>query len=163
LEKVVGPGQAIVRVSADINFDTVTRTEEKFDPDGSVVRTQTKGDENNDSSTSAGNSGLTGITPNTTTDTTNTVQTAGVPLNNSRNRKTTSTVEYENAKSVSNSIQAAGGIKRLTAAVTVAAHFEGQDTDRKVAPRSPAELEKLRRIVQSAVGIDAERGDQITL
>src|SRR5581483_636287 len=36
LEKVLGPGQAIVRVSADINYDTVTRSEEKFDPDGQV-------------------------------------------------------------------------------------------------------------------------------
>jgi flagellar M-ring protein FliF len=162
LEKVVGPGQAIVRVSADINFDTVTRTEEKFDPDGQVIRTQTKNDENNDSTTSAGNNGLTGITPNTSIET-NSTQTAGAPLNNSRNRKTTSTVEYENAKSVSNSIQSAGGIKRLTAAVTVAAHFDGEDTERKIAPRSPAELEKLRRIVESAVGIDSTRGDQITL
>ena len=48
LEKVLGPGQAIVRVSAEINFDTLTRTEEKFDPDGQVIRTQTKDDENND-------------------------------------------------------------------------------------------------------------------
>ena len=36
LEKVLGPGQAVVRVSAEINWDTVTRTEEKFDPDGQV-------------------------------------------------------------------------------------------------------------------------------
>ncbi len=32
LEKVLGPGQAVVRVSAEINWDTITRTEEKFDP-----------------------------------------------------------------------------------------------------------------------------------
>src|SRR5262249_1533245 len=121
LEKVVGPGQAIVRVSADINFDTVTRTEEKFDPDSSAARPQPKTDETSSASPSAGNNALTGLPPNTPPDATNTVQPAGVPLNNSRNRKTTSTVEYENAKSVSNSIQSAGGIKRLTAAVTVAA------------------------------------------
>ncbi len=30
LEKVLGPGQAVVRVAADINFDSLTRTEEKF-------------------------------------------------------------------------------------------------------------------------------------
>ena len=34
LEAVLGPGQAVVRVSAEINLDTLTRTEEKFDPDG---------------------------------------------------------------------------------------------------------------------------------
>ena len=53
LDKVLGPGQAIVRVSADINYDTVTHTDEKFDPDGQVVRTETKNDENTDSSTTS--------------------------------------------------------------------------------------------------------------
>jgi len=39
LETVLGPGQAIVRVSADVNYDTTTTTQEKYDPDGQVVRT----------------------------------------------------------------------------------------------------------------------------
>ncbi len=166
LEKVVGPGQAIVRVSADINFDTLTRTEEKFDPEGQVVRSQTKNDENNDSTTSSSTTGPAGISANTATET-NAPQTTYSPLNNTRNRKTTSTVEYEIGRSTSNLMQAAGGIKRLSAAVTIASRFEGQGADRKLVPRSPDELEKLRRIVQSAVGIqngaDNTRGDQITL
>ena len=166
LEKVVGPGQAIVRVSADINFDTLTRTEEKFDPDGQVIRSQTKNDENNDSTTSSATTGPAGISANTATET-NSAQTAYSPLNNTRNRKTTSTVEYEIGRSTSNLMQAAGGIKRLSAAVTIASRFEGQGADRKLVPRLPEEIEKLRRIVQSAVGIqsgaDNSRGDQITL
>ncbi len=52
LEKVLGPGQAIVRVSADINYDTLTQTQQKYDPDGQVVHTETKNEENNDSTTS---------------------------------------------------------------------------------------------------------------
>jgi flagellar M-ring protein FliF len=167
LEKVLGPGQAIVRVSAEINFDTVTRTEEKYDPDGQVVRTQTKNDENNDSTTSSSNAGLTGITANTTPETNLLAQAAASPLNNTRNRKTTSTTEYEVGKSVSSIMQSAGGIKRLSAAVTIASRVEGTGAGRKAVTRSPEELEKLRRIVQSAVGIQTgaenARGDQITL
>jgi flagellar M-ring protein FliF len=167
LEKVLGPGQAIVRVSAEINFDTITRTEEKFDPDGQVVRTQTKNDENNDSTTSGANSGPTGISANTSTETNVVSQSGASPVNNMRNRKTTSTTEYEVGKSVSNVMQAAGGIKRLSAAVTIASRFEGQGAERKAVVRSPEEIEKLRRMVQSAVGIqsgaDNTRGDQITL
>jgi flagellar M-ring protein FliF len=79
LEKVLGPGQAIVRVSADINFDTITRTEEKFDPDGQVIRTQTKNDENNDSSTSNGGNTPAGLTSNVATDTNSTL-TAAAPV-----------------------------------------------------------------------------------
>jgi flagellar M-ring protein FliF len=168
LEKVLGPGQAVVRVSAEINFDTVTRTEEKFDPDGQVVRTQTKNDENNDTTTSAGSAaGPTGVSVNTATETNIVSQTSTPPQNNTRNRKTTSTVEYEIGKSVSNVMQAAGGIKRLSAAVTIAAHFDGEGTERKMVPRTPEELEKLRHVVESAVGIETgannARGDQITL
>ena len=53
LEKVLGPGQAVVRVSAEINWDTTTRTEEKFDPDGQVARTTTINDEDTDTATVA--------------------------------------------------------------------------------------------------------------
>jgi flagellar M-ring protein FliF len=166
LEKVLGPGQAIVRVSAEINFDTITRVEEKFDPDGQVVRSQTKNDENNDSVTAGATSGPVGISANTSTET-NALLAAAAPVNNSKNRKTTSTVEYEVGRSTSNIIQAAGGVKQLSAAVTIAARLDGRGAERKVVPRSSEEIEKLRRIVQSALGIqtgtDNVRGDQITL
>ena len=45
LEKVLGPGQAVVRVSAEINWDTITRTEEKYDPESQVIRSSTINDE----------------------------------------------------------------------------------------------------------------------
>lgn len=165
LEKVLGPGQALVRVSADINFDTVTRTEEKFDPDGQVVRTQTKDDENTDTITSTSTSPV-GISANTATDTNNPAPAAG-PTSNSKNHKTTGTTQYEIGKTTSSMMQAAGGVKRLSAAVTVAARMDGTGADRKVVNRSPEEIEKLRRIVTGAIGIqtgnDNTRGDAITL
>jgi flagellar M-ring protein FliF len=165
LEKVLGPGQAIVRVSADINYDTITRTEEKFDPDGQVIRSQTKNDENTDSSTSSPTTPA-GISANTGADT-NTTAAASSPVSNSRNHKATSTVQFEIGRTTSNLVQAAGGLKRLSAAVTVAARTEGTGADRKVVNRSPEEIKKLRDIVASAVGIstgaDNPRGDTITL
>jgi flagellar M-ring protein FliF len=161
LDKVLGPGQAIVRISADINYDTLTRTDEKFDPDGQVIRTQTKNDQNTDSSTTTSSSPV-GISANTTT-TTNSTQTAGAPVNNTQNHTTTSTVEYEIGKTTSSMVQAAGGIKKLDASVTVAAQFQGTGDDRKIVPRSPEDLKKLQDIVSSAVGIDTTRGDTIAL
>lgn len=165
LEKVLGPGQAIVRVSADINYDTVTRSEEKYDPDGQVLRTQTKTDENTDATTSSSSAPV-GISANTSTDT-NLTATAAVPVNSTKNKKAVTTVQYEIGKSTLSTMQSAGGIKRLSAAVTVASQFDGAGTARKPVTRSPEELEKLRRIVASAVGIqmgpDNPRGDTITL
>jgi len=160
LEKVLGPGQAIVRVSAEVNYDSMTTTQEKFDPDGQVVRTQTKNDESIDSATTA-NSSVTGISANTATDTNS--QAATGPLNNTKNRKTTSTVEYEIGKTHTDIVQAAGGIKRLTAAITVATQMQGTGADRKAVNRTPEEMEKLRRIVTSALGADPARGDTVAL
>jgi len=161
LETVLGPGQAIVRVSADVNYDTITRTEEKFDPDGQVVRTQTKNDENNDTASTA-NTTPTGVSANTPGET-NTVAGSGTPVNSSRNHKTTSTIEYEIGKTTSAVTQSAGGIKRLSAAVTVAQQMEGTGADRKPVKRSPADLDKLKQIVSSALGTDLTRGDTIEL
>jgi flagellar M-ring protein FliF len=160
LETVLGPGQAIVRVSAEVNYDTITRTEEKFDPDGQVVRSQTKNDENNDTAT-AQNTTPAGISANTVSETN--LQTSATPVNSSKNHKTTSTIEYEIGKTTSATTQAAGGIKRLTAAVTVAQQMSGTGADRKPVTRSPEEIEKLRRIVSSALGADTARGDTVEL
>src|SRR6185312_4646979 len=142
LEKVLGPGQAIVRVSADINYDSVTRTEEKFDPDGQVIRSQTKNDENNDSVT-ANPSGPVGVSANTATDT-NTTQTASAsPVTNTKNHKSIDNIEYEIGKTTSNTMLSPGGIKRLSVAVTVAARMEGTGADRKAVNRTPEEMDKL--------------------
>lgn len=164
LEKVVGPGQALVRVSADINFDSMTRTEERFDPEGQVIRTETKNEENNDSVTSTV-SAPAGITANTIADTNATA--AASPVTNTKNHKNTSTIEYEVGRTTSSMSQAAGGIKRLSAAVTIAARYEGTGKDRKLLTRTPEEIEKLRRIVIGAVGIqqapENSRGDTLTV
>jgi flagellar M-ring protein FliF len=173
LEKVLGPGQAIVRVSAEINYDTVSKVEEKFDPDGQVVKTQTKNDEETDSTTSSP-SVPAGIAANaaasTSSDTNAATQapsTPAPPVTNSKNRKTVANLQYEIGRTTSNIMQAAGGVKRLSAAVTVAAHVEGTGAERKVVNRTPDELDKLRRMVTSAVGIQSgtenTRGDTISL
>jgi flagellar M-ring protein FliF len=159
LDKVLGPGQAIVRISADINYDTLTRTDEKYDPDGQVIRTQTKNDQNTDSQTTTTSSPV-GISANIST---NSTQASSSPVNNTQNHTTTSTVEYEIGKTTSSMVQAAGGIKKLAASVTVAAQMQGTGDDRKVVPRSPEDLKKLQDIVSSAVGIDTTRGDTIAL
>jgi flagellar M-ring protein FliF len=162
LEKVLGPGQAIVRVAAELSFDTMSRIEEKFDPDGQVIRSQTKNDENADTTTGTGVSDLVGVSANTPGETNATTLAAG-PVSNTKDKKTVSTVEYEVSKSTINFSQSGGAIKRLSTAVTVAARMEGTGANRKMVSRSPEEKEALKRVVQSALGTDTERGDQIVV
>lgn len=174
LNKVLGPGQSVVRVSADINFDSLSRTEEKFDPETQVIRISTINDENMDTSTAGGNGnaagagtggGVPGVATNSGTETN--VTAAAAPVNSSRTRKKVTNNQYEINKTVSNIMQTPGGLKRLSAAIFVAANVTGAGTNRVVTPRTPEEMKKIQHIVQSALGIqegaDALRQDQIAV
>jgi flagellar M-ring protein FliF len=163
LQKVLGPGQAVVRVAADINFDTKNLTEEKYDPEGQVARSDTITDEKTDT-TASSQGGIPGVSANSNTES-NAV--AAMPANNTKVAKKVSNKEYEIGKTTSTLLQSPGGIKRLSAAVFVAAKLEGTGAARKVVPRTEDELAKLKRIVQSALGIqmgsDPSRSDEIVL
>ncbi len=160
LEKVLGPGQAIVRVAADLNYDTTSTIEEKFDPEGQVIRSETKNDENVDTShTTSGAVVGTGINTGTSTNT----PPVNSPVNSTRNQKNVTKVEYEVSKTTSNTFRGGGGLKRLSAAVTVATRYEGAGAQRKPLARTPEDLEKLRRMVAGALGADTTRGDLVSL
>jgi flagellar M-ring protein FliF len=158
LEQVLGEGQAVVRVSADLNWDTITRTEEKFDPDGQVVRTSTLNDETTETATSGGGGGPPGATANSS-ETNSTNVTATMPLNRSKTTKKVTNNQYEINKMTSNVVQAAGGLRHLSAAVFIAQRFDGKGADRKPVPRTPEELKKIHDIVQSALGVE-DAGDE---
>jgi flagellar M-ring protein FliF len=89
------------------------------------------------------------------------------PVNGSHTRKKVTNAAYEINKTTSSILQAAGGLKRISSAVFIAQRFEGKGTERKAVPRTPEELVKIRRIVQSALGIqengDANRKDELTV
>ena len=171
LDKVLGAGRAVVRVSAEINFDTLTRTEEKYDPESAILRTSTLNDENTDSLSGSGtNSGgaNSGGTPGTASNSSlETNNVALAPATKSNTKKKVANNFYEINKVVNNLMQTAGGVKRLSAAVFVAARMNGSGTNRVAAPRTDAELTKLKSIVRSSLGIqegaDALRKDEITL
>ena len=82
LEKVLGPDQAVVRVAVDFNWDTMTRTEDKYDPEGQVAVSSTINDETMDSDTSnATASGPPGLAANSPQEasSTNAVASAATP------------------------------------------------------------------------------------
>jgi flagellar M-ring protein FliF len=161
LDKVLGPGQAIVRVSAQLNFDTLTRTSENYDPDGQVISSQTKNSDSTETSSSTPNVAA-GISANTSTET-NSTQTADAPVTTTSDNRTTSSIQYEISKTTSNLVEVAGGVKRLTAAVTVAEQTKGTGAKVQYVKRSAADLQELSSIVANAIGLDPSRGDTISL
>jgi flagellar M-ring protein FliF len=164
LERVLGPGQAVVRVSADINWDTITRFEERFDPDGQIARITTVDDESIESATAPVGGGV-GIAGNLPPELEGSGGFNDNPLNTTKTKKKVTNSQYEINRSVSSILQSPGGIQRLSAAVFVAQRFDDGAPEPQALPRSPEELERLRRIVQSALGINSAPGrqDEITL
>jgi flagellar M-ring protein FliF len=168
LEKVLGPGQAVVRVAVDLNWDSMTRSEEKYDPDSQVATTTTINDETTESDTpvAGGSPGLTANSSPTAEGASN-APVASVPVNSSRTKKKITTSSFDINKITSTMLQASGGVKRISSAVFIAQRFEGKGADRKAVPRTPKELDDIKSIVKSALGIqenlDPTRKDELTL
>lgn len=166
LVPLVGVGGAVVRVSADINFDSKNTTTETYDPDGQVARTTTIDDSTTVSATAA-NNGAAGVAANANLDTTTNAPGAGGPQTTSQTKKKSTTSAFDVSKTVSTIQKSPGDIKRLSAAVFVAVKVEGTGAERKVVPRTEDELKKISSIVQSALGVqqtnDMGRIDELTL
>jgi flagellar M-ring protein FliF len=150
LAKVLGPGNAVVRVSVDINWDSTTRTEEKFDPDSAVAKTKTTDQEDvasNTTSASPAGSGGVGIASNL-----GGTNTTGGAVNSSTTTKKTTTESYEINKITSSTLMAAGGLKKINASVMLAQTFAVDGTNRTAVVRTSEELGKLKQIVANAIG-----------
>lgn len=161
LERVVGKGKAIVRVTASLDFKQEEKTEEIFDPDSAVIRSEQRSEERSQGNTPVA-MGIPGVAANLP-------ETAGgaVPGESSNEaKKTNETMNYEINKVVRRTIQPTGTIRRLSVAVLLdgtyqlAAGEDGKETFSYVS-RTDEEIKKYENIVMKAVGYNAERGDQI--
>ena len=161
VEGVVGVGKARVQVSADVDMSQVTTQEEKFDPDGQVVRS-----EQTNESSSKDNQGASGSTSATSASNNipgGTVTAPNSSQSGSENSGTESTTNYEISKTVTTQVQQPGAIKRLSVAVAV----DGISTPGKdgkpgpYTPRSADEMQRLDALVKAAIGYSTDRGDQV--
>lgn len=153
---VLGANNAIVRVSAEIETEATTTTEEKFDPEGSVVRNQTVS-EDVSNSTEGKIGGVVGMSANTPDSTVSSDSTRpGTTTESNRKNRTTS---YEIGRSVKNITRQPGSIRNLTASVFLAER--GVDAEGKSMKRSAEEMLALRQIVVNALGVKAAPGQSL--
>ncbi len=155
LADVIGPGNAVVRVSAYIETDATTQTAEKFDPECQVVRSQTV-TQDSTNSTESHPGGVVGVSSNIP-DKAGT-HTASPTSTNDQTRKSTTTT-YDIDRTVTSIVRNPGAIKSLTASVLIAERPPGADG--KVVKRTPAELDALRQVVINALGLQAAPGQSL--
>ncbi len=157
LDKTMGKGQAMVRVTAALDFAKVEKTEEFFDADEPVIRSEQTQQE---SSGEQNSGGIPGVESNLQG---NTQKTAGTPPPTSKSSRTTN---YEISKTISKTINPIGTIKKLSVSVLLADKIipaKDETSQPTSESRSENDLKAVEKMVSSALGLDTERGDNINV
>jgi flagellar M-ring protein FliF len=170
LSAVIGPGNAVVRVSAEIETEATTVSEEKYDPDGAVVRSQSVVEDTSSSAESRSAGGVVGVSANVPEKNPGTENAR--PVSNSEQNRKNRTTTYEINRTTSNTTRNPGTVKNLTAAVFIApraAPAPATPVDPKAPPAAPVEAPKrtteelnaLRQLVVNALGLKPAPGQSL--
>ena len=159
VEGLVGVGKARVNISADVDMARVTVQEEKYDPDGQVIRSESTTEANSREKSETG-SGQASVSAN--------IPGAADPnadASTNTTGQTDSTTNYEISKSTRTEVQEPGTIKRLSVAVAVdGATALGKDgKPGAYTARSAEEMQRIEQLVRASVGFNQDRGDQISV
>ena len=155
---IVGQGRTRVEITAEMDFNKVTETNDMFDPDGQVVRSTQTRNENARSQEKEGNEGVTvgNELPNANAEDQNA---AG---RQESNAVTEELINYEISRRTTTEVKQGGSVKRLSVAVLVDGTYEQNENGELVyKERGAEELEQIATLVRSAVGYDSTRGDRV--
>ncbi|MFZ8805404.1 MAG: flagellar basal-body MS-ring/collar protein FliF [Candidatus Calescibacterium sp.] len=161
LEKSIGPGKVGVKVDADLDYTKVKRVSERYDPLETAVRSEHIIDER------FKGIGAVPVGPPGTRQ--NVPPEIGIePLpGKSEYERQERIRNYEISKIVEHVEEEVGDIKRISVAVMVDGQYDIEWRNGKpyvkFIPLPDEELAKIRSFVESAVGINPQRGDQISV
>lgn len=168
LQPVVGLGNFRAEVSADIDFTEVEQASEMFNPDLPALRSEQTMEERRE--TGEGAVGVPGALANQPPGPVAVPEIAGADgagaaaggAGSSRNQATRN---FELDRSISYTRQQMGGVKRLSVAVVVddLTNVDSETGERSRTRWTEEDLERLRLLVQNAVGFSALRGDSVNV
>lgn len=150
LEPIVGQGKVRAEVSATLARDQERIDANVFDPDKQVIAQQitveATGQDNE------GSGGPKGVSVGNQLPDAQPAATGQGTQRQSAKNETSEDTRYENSATRTVTVRAPGRIARLTVAVMIDA------------PKMPAaQVSKLQRLVENAVGFDADRGDSVAI
>ncbi len=159
LERSVGPGRVEAQVTAELDFDNTTTTEEIFDPERQVVRSTQIIDETTELDEREPNDRVTVADNLPGGDAEDDAATS-----REARARTEETINYEVSRIVRNQTRRGGRLERLSVAVQVDGTYRTTEAGEVVFEPLPAtELAELEELVRSAVGIDDARGDTLSI
>ncbi len=156
VSSVVGAGRTRVQLSADFDFNKVTQTSDKFDPEGRVLRSSQSREE---SSLSAdAKDGQVTVNNELPGNQRNDVGTTA----RDQSKKSEEINNYEISRITKTEVTEAGRVNRISAAVLVDGTYSKNEKGETVyQARSKEELDRITALVRTAIGFDQKRGDQV--
>lgn len=152
LERILGPGRVRAEATVEMDFDRVQTTEERFDPDNQVARSQQSSQE----SSRGSEGGATTVQNNVP----NADPNGGAST--TQENRSEETTNFEIGRTTRNTLREHPVVKRLSVAVLVDGVWEtppgGSPTFRE---RTAEEIARIASLVQGAVGYDERRGDRV--
>ena len=155
VSSVVGQGRARVQLSADFDYNKITQTSDRFDPEGRVLRSSQTREESSASTENGGpvtvNNELPGQQRND-----------GASAAREQSKKSEETNNYEISRVTKTEVTEAGRVNRISVAVLVDGVY-GKNDKGEIAyqDRTKEQLDRIAALVRSAIGFDQKRGDQV--
>ena len=157
VSSVVGSGRARVQLTADFDYNKITETSDKFDPESKVVRSTQSREESTSSSDGKENQvTVANELPGGQR------QPDATLTPKDQSKKSEEIVNYEISRTTKTEVVEAGRVNRISVAVLVDGVY-GKDEKGEVTykPRTKEELDTISQLVRSAIGFDQKRGDQV--
>ncbi len=156
VSSVVGSGRARVQLTADFDYNKVTQTSDRFDPEGRVLRSSQTREEQSQSGAADGQVTVNNELPGN--------QAQGNTPNSPKDqsKKSEETNNYEISRITKTEVTEAGRVNRISVAVLVDGSYSKNEKGEQVyAQRPKEELDRIAALVRSAIGFDQKRGDQV--
>ena len=180
LEPVVGPQHARARVNVEYDPSTTEENAETYDPKSAVAVSEQKSEEQVGGILDGGIPGTSSNVPGGGTDDSKPAAANGTAKAAGDNRTKTvvdggdgtqlsksESNTYAVNKVVRHTLQPAGRIRRITAALLVDDALEVKQENGKRSEtrrkRTPEELKQIEDLARAAIGVDAARGDVLTV
>ena len=155
VSSVVGAGRARVQLSADFDFNKITKTSDSFDPEGRVLRSSQTREESSATAETNGQVTVGNELPG------NAGQGAA-PAARDQSKKTEETNNYEISRTTKTEVTEAGRVNRISVAVLVDGSYTKNEKGEMVyQERNKDQLDRIATLVRSAIGFDQKRGDQV--
>jgi flagellar M-ring protein FliF len=156
LEPVAGAGDVRASVNVDYDPNSAEETDESYDPAQSATLAMQRSEQTSGQAPASGIPGTASNMPNAKPP----LYPAATP--NVQDVKQESDT-YGVSKKERHVVEPAGRVRRLTAAVLINYRPVAQGRQTVWQARSPAEMQEITQLAESAIGFDAARGDQMSV